>query len=422
VERVFDRAESKLVEVWERDTGLTTYADAVAAVLEDNASKDKAKTSADEWRKLAAEASYAQARAKAKELGVEIKWSAEHAKTPEGYFQVRGGLQYAIAKSLAVAPFADILWMETAIADLEEAREYAEAVHAKFPEAMLAYNLSPSFNWDSTGMTDDEMRAFPEELAKLGFVFNFITYGGHQVDGVAAEDLATALQQDGMLALARLQRRIRLLESPYRTPQALVGGPRADAALAAASGRTASTKAMGKGSTHHQHLKQIEVPTTLLEEWLRIWSQHYDKPETMRVRLRPARAGSEQLALSIYENDDRDAELLANVVFQPVRDRQGKSILSVSDQNTFAESFKKKRLMTLAQLWLIHRYDASAVHYVTPTPDNQAMALKMKQQAIYGAVSTDGGQVITADVNSAGVDKLVANDRAALTKLIKKQD
>jgi isocitrate lyase len=65
----------------------------------------------------------------------------------------------------------------------------------------------------------------------MGFVFNFITYGGHQVDGVAAEEFATALKQDGMLALARLQRKIRLVESPYRTPQTLVGGPRADAAL-----------------------------------------------------------------------------------------------------------------------------------------------------------------------------------------------
>ena len=133
---------------------------------------------------------------------------------------------------------------------------------------MLAYNLSPSFNWDTTGLSDDEMRRFPEELGKLGFVFNFITYGGHQIDGLAAEEFATALRDDGMLALARLQRKFRLLESPYRTPQSLVGGDRLDAALMAASGRTAATKAMGKGSTQHQHLVQTEVPTRLLEEWL----------------------------------------------------------------------------------------------------------------------------------------------------------
>ena len=123
--------------------------------------------------------------------------------------------------------------METKTADLKDAREFAEAIHAEFPEMMMAYNLSPSFNWDSTGMGEDEMRRFPEELGKMGFVFNFITYGGHQVDGVAGEEFATALKQDGMLALARLQRKIRLVESPYKTPQTLVGGPRSDAALLA---------------------------------------------------------------------------------------------------------------------------------------------------------------------------------------------
>src|SRR5439155_10789397 len=132
-------------------------------------------------------------------------------------------------------------------ADLSEAREFADAIHAVFPDKMLAYNLSPSFSWDTTGMTDDEMRRFPEELGKLGFVFNFITYGGHQIDGLAAEEFTTALREDGMLALARLQRKFRLLESPYRTPQTLVGGPRADAALMAVSGPTATTKATGRG-------------------------------------------------------------------------------------------------------------------------------------------------------------------------------
>ena len=63
--------------------------------------------------------------------------------------------------------------------------EFAEAIHAEFPDKMLAYDLSPSFNWDTTGMTEDEMKRFPEELGKLGFVFNFITYGGHQIDGLA---------------------------------------------------------------------------------------------------------------------------------------------------------------------------------------------------------------------------------------------
>ena len=104
--------------------------------------------------------------------------------------------------------------METKTADLEDARRFAQAIHAEYPDKMLAYNLSPSFNWDTTGLSDDEMRRFPEELGKLGFVFNFITYGGHQIDGLAAEEFATALREDGMLALARLQRKL----PPARIP------------------------------------------------------------------------------------------------------------------------------------------------------------------------------------------------------------
>ena len=186
-----------------------------------------------------------------------------------------------------MAPFADLLWMETKTADIEDAREFAEAIHAVYPDKMLAYNLSPSFNWDSTGMTDDEMRKFPEELGRLGFVFNFITYGGHQIDGLASEEFSTALREDGMLALARLQRKFRLVESPYRTPQTLVGGPRADAALDAASGRTATTKAMGQGTTQFQHLIQTEVPVKVLDEWLEEWRDHYDVEGPLTVALRP---------------------------------------------------------------------------------------------------------------------------------------
>src|SRR6187549_3236506 len=270
--------------------------------------------SADEWRAFARRASFFSAREKARALGVEIAWDCEHAKTPEGYYQVRGGVPYAIAKSLAAAPFADLLWMETKTADLAEAREFAEAIHAEYPDKMLAYNLSPSFSWDTTGMSDEEMRRFPEELGKMGFVFNFITYGGHQIDGLAAEEFATALKQDGMLALARLQRKLRLVESPYRTPQTLVGGPRSDAALLASSGRTATTKAMGKGSTQHQHLMQTEVPRKLLEEWLAMWSENYGLGEKLRVQLRPHRAGSEVLELGIYGQDE---EKHANVIFAP---------------------------------------------------------------------------------------------------------
>jgi isocitrate lyase len=415
-----DKVASRFVEVWEDEAGLETYGEAVAEVLEFRADEgEPLETSADEWREFARTASFWAAREKAKSLGVRVVWDCEHAKTPEGYYQIRGGIDLAITRSLAVAPFADLLWMETKTADLEDARRFADAVHAVRPEQMLAYNLSPSFNWDSTGMSEDEMRRFPEELGKLGFVFNFITYGGHQIDGLAAEDFATALRQDGMLALARLQRKFRLLESPYRTPQTLVGGPRLDGALAASSGRTATTRAMGKGSTQHQHLLQTEVPKKLLEEWLAIWGGHYSLAEKFRVDLRPQRAGSELLELGIVDTGREEKH--ANVVFAPIQDRRGRHILSVRDQNTFDEKLRKKRLMTLVHLWLIHRYRVDSVHYVTPTEDNQYQTAKMKAHGLFREVNTEVGQIIVAEVDHEKVGALLAPDREALGRLIRKE-
>jgi isocitrate lyase len=419
VEKQFDEVASRLLEVWEDEAGLETYGDAVAEILEFRASEgEPLEMSVAQWRVFAKTASLWAAKEKARALGIQIIWDCEHAKTPEGYYQIVGGIRYAIAKSLAAAPFADLLWMETKTADLADAKQFADAIHAVFPDKMLAYNLSPSFNWDSTGMSDEDMKQFPAELGKMGFVFNFITYGGHQIDGVAAEEFATALRQDGMMALARLQRKIRLVESPYKTPQTLVGGPRVDAALLASSGRTATTKAMGKGSTQHQHLIQTEVPKKLLEEWLAMWGEHYSLRYKLGVRLLPQRAGSELLELSIG-SDGHDK--FANVVFAPIQDRRGRHILSVRDQNTFEESLRKKRLMTLVHLWLIHRYKAESVHYVTPTEDNQYQASKMKSHGLFAQVNTEVGQIIVADVNPPRIDELLVADRAALWRLIRKQ-
>jgi isocitrate lyase len=373
---------------------------------------------ASEWLGYANHTSLHAAMARARSMGVDVAWDCEASKTPEGYYQVQGGIEYAIARSLAAAPFADLLWMETKTADLADARQFAEAIHAKFPDKMLAYNLSPSFNWDTTGMSDEEMRRFPDELGKLGFVFNFITYGGHQIDGLAAEEFATALRQDGMLALARLQRKFRLVESPYRTPQTLVGGPRSDAALMASSGGTAATKSMGKGSTQHQHLVQTEVPTKLLEDWLSMWTKYHHIPESLRVALRPHTAGSELLELSL---SNASGEKVANVIFGVIVDRRGRNILSVRDQNTFDGALRKKRLMTLNHLFLVHRYKIWAVHYVSPTDDNRYQAQKMRTHGLFSDVHDEVGHVIVADVSPDGVKALLAPDRESLTALIERR-
>jgi isocitrate lyase len=415
---VLDAIDTRYAETWQAEAGLKTYGEAVAEVLAFRIGEgERFDLTAAEWRAFARHASFSEVRTRAESLDIRVAWDPELPKTPDGYYQVQGGIDYAIAKSLAAAPFADLLWMETKTADLGDARRFAEAIHAVYPDKMLAYNLSPSFNWDTTGLSDDEMRRFPEELGKLGFVFNFITYGGHQIDGLAAEEFATALREDGMLALARLQRKFRLLESPYRTPQSLVGGDRLDAALMAASGRTAATKAMGKGSTQHQHLVQTEVPTRLLEGWLADWATHWDLPGRMRVELRPHTAGSDLLELRVLDDSE---DPLANVIFASIADRRGRSILSIRDQNT-SSSIRRRRLMTLVQLFLIHRYRAASVHYLTPTEDNEAQTERMQALGIFTVVRTEVGQIIVADVDRERVVELVRPDGDALGELIRKQ-
>jgi isocitrate lyase len=412
LDKVFDR----FVDVWQAEAQVRTYREAVADSMGFLASEGvKFPMTPEQWLEAVKHSSFYEVQELAKEMGVPTTWDCEHAKTPDGFYQVRGGIDYAIAKSLAAAPYADILWMETKTANLHEAKIFADAVHAKFPDRMLAYNLSPSFNWDTTGMTDEQMRRFPEELGKLGFVFNFITYGGHQIDGLAGEEFAQALRQDGMLALARLQRKFRLLESPYRTPQTLVGGPRADAALMSLSGRTATTKAMGVGSTQFQHQVVTEVPPKVLKEWLDIWRKRHDIKPLLSVVLRPHVIGSPLLELSIVTETNEKA---ANIIFEPIQDRQGRNILSIRDQNTFDERLRRKRFMTLNQLFLINRYKSEAVHYLTPTEDNLRQAEGMKSRGIFTRVANEIGQIIVADIDRERVHQLLDPDRAALTKLI----
>ena len=423
MEAVLDEAMAAFLDAWQAEAGLKTYPRAVAEVIafreEEGAVFD---FSVEEWLEFAHSVSVDEAAARARKMGINLVWNAEIARTPEGYYQIRGGIEYAISRSLHAAPYADLIWMETATANLDDARRFAEAIHARRPDKLLAYNLSPSFNWDTTGMTDEEMKRFPEELGKLGFVFNFITYGGHQVDGLAGEDFATALREDGMLALARLQRKLRLVGSPYRTPQALVGGARLDGGLAAATGHTATTKAMGKGSTHVQHLAQTEVPPRLLEEWLELWRDQYDIGERLRVELRPHVAGSELLELSVLARKGREESKAANVVFAPIRDRRERMILSVRDQNTFDTGLRRRRLMAVMHVFLIHRYGAVWVHYVSPTDDNQHQTRRMIELGIFESANTEVGEIIVAAVNREKVRELAEPDRESLTALIEKTE
>ena len=183
-------------------------------------------------------------------------------RTPEGYFRVRSGLDAAIARALAYAPYADVLWCETSTPDLGEAAEFAQAIHAEFPGKLLAYNCSPSFNW-RRHLDDETIAAFQLELADLGYRFQFITLAGFHALNASMFELATGYAAEGMPAYVRLQEReLELEELGYTATrhQREVGAGYFDLVAQAVSGGESSTLAL-RGSTEEE---QFESPPRML--------------------------------------------------------------------------------------------------------------------------------------------------------------
>ena len=127
-------------------------------------------------------------------------------RTPEGFYRTKAGLDQAIARGLAYAPYADLIWCETSKPDLEQARRFAEAIHAIYPGKLLAYNCSPSFNWKAN-LDDATMKTFREELGKMGYKFQFITLAGWHALNLSMFELARAYKDDGMFAYSRMQQK-----------------------------------------------------------------------------------------------------------------------------------------------------------------------------------------------------------------------
>jgi isocitrate lyase len=174
-------------------------------------------------------------------------------RTPEGYFVVESGLDSAIARGLAYAPYADLLWFETSTPDLGEADEFAEAIHSTFPGKLLAYNCSPSFNWRKH-LDDDEIADFQERLGAMGYRFQFITLAGFHALNESMFELARGYAEEGMTAYVRLQEREFELEAEGYTAtrhQREVGAGYFDQVARAVSGGESSTLAL-KGSTEEE--------------------------------------------------------------------------------------------------------------------------------------------------------------------------
>ena len=174
-------------------------------------------------------------------------------RTPEGFYQFRGGIDAAIARGLAYAPYADMIWCETSTPDLAEARKFADAIHAKFPGKLLAYNCSPSFNWKKK-LDDVTIANFQQELGKMGYKFQFVTLAGFHALNMSMFNLARGYSQAGMTAYSKLQQEeFAAQELGYTAVkhQAFVGTGYFDEIAQVVSGGNSSTTALA-GSTEKE--------------------------------------------------------------------------------------------------------------------------------------------------------------------------
>ena len=182
-------------------------------------------------------------------------------RTVEGYYQVRGGIELAIAKGRAYAPYADLVWCETNKPDLGEAREFAQGIHEKFPGKWLAYNCSPSFNWKKH-LDERTLLTFQEKLGELGYKFQFVTLAGFHTLNASMFELAHNYNLEGMLAYSRLQEKEFEMEFEYGYKavkhQSFVGAGYFDEVQTALTGEAVSTKAL-TGSTEEAQF-QIQAP------------------------------------------------------------------------------------------------------------------------------------------------------------------
>ncbi|MED1794982.1 isocitrate lyase [Brevibacillus nitrificans] len=177
-------------------------------------------------------------------------------RTPEGFFRLRGGLDAAIARGLAYAPYADLIWCETSEPNLEEARRFAEAIHEKFPGKLLAYNCSPSFNWKKK-LDEESIARFQEELGEMGYKFQFVTLAGFHALNYGMFELARGYRDRGMAAYSELQQAEFACEVHGYTAtrhQREVGTGYFDEIAQVISGGTSSTTALS-GSTEEEQFQ-----------------------------------------------------------------------------------------------------------------------------------------------------------------------
>jgi len=247
VEPLHEAIRSGTDKTWEERSGCMTFPEAVAKAL-------KAKgVDPSKWLRDSLSMSLNQMRSAAGALGADVFFDWELCRSVEGYYRVEGSTQYCIQRAIAWAPYADCIWMETGKPILAQATQFAQEVRGAVPHQMLAYNLSPSFNWDTSGMTDGEMETFIWDLAKLGFCWQFITLAGFHCNALSIDLFSKDYAERGAAAYVQLiQREERKHGVETLTHQKWSGSELVDSAGNIISGGMSSTGIMSAGVTETQ--------------------------------------------------------------------------------------------------------------------------------------------------------------------------
>ncbi|CAG8974818.1 hypothetical protein HYALB_00000432 [Hymenoscyphus albidus] len=237
---------------WTAQAGLKLFNDAVVSTINAGPSPNK-KELISKFLAAVKGKSHAEARAIAKGvIGVDIFWDWDAPRTREGYYRLQGGCECAINRAVAYAPYADAIWMESKLPDYKQAEQFAQGVHAVYPEQKLAYNLSPSFNWKSA-MPRAEQETYIQRLSKLGYCWQFITLAGLHTTALISDQFARAYSQQGMRAYGELVQEPEMDSGvDVVKHQKWSGANYADELLKMVSGGISSTSAMGKGVTEDQ--------------------------------------------------------------------------------------------------------------------------------------------------------------------------
>ncbi|KAJ9643588.1 isocitrate lyase 1 [Coniosporium apollinis] len=237
---------------WVAQAGLKLFPEAVADTINAGVHVNKAELIS-QFNTLSKGKSNSEARAIAKGLtGVDVHFDWDSPRTREGYYRYQGGCQCAVNRAIAYAPYADLIWMESKLPDFAQAKEFADGVHAVWPEQKLAYNLSPSFNWKKA-MPRHEQETYIQRLAKLGYCWQFITLAGlHQV-ALMADTFSKAFAKQGMRAYGELIQEPEMENKvDVVTHQKWSGANYMDEMLKMVTGGVSSVSAMGKGVTEEQ--------------------------------------------------------------------------------------------------------------------------------------------------------------------------